>query len=162
MGVFMAKNYDKSYNRKNNEQDRTIDNIILELNRLDSLSELKPKKYADEDGYADKIAKNFSKGRDDSQKLNSNQLRKFFGAIRDIESKDGDWEEIEPQFYLLKPKLAVSVGRKLIPKDFHKLMMACMKKVDVGDDVGEKMKNFKTLVYFLEAIVAYSKYHDQR
>jgi CRISPR-associated protein Csm2 len=148
-------------NGKNSSSDNTIDNIILEIDRLESLKDLKPKKYADENGYADKVAKHFSKGRDDTKKLNSNQLRKFFGAIRDIESQEGNWEEIEPKFYLLKPKLAVSVGRKLIPKDFHKLMMVCMKKIDLGNDK-DKNENFKTLVNFLEAIVAYSKYHNPK
>ncbi|MCL2115328.1 MAG: type III-A CRISPR-associated protein Csm2 [Methanobrevibacter sp.] len=151
-----------AFNRKDDSnKDRTVDNIIMEINRLNELKELKPKIYADEEGYAGKIAKKFSKGRDDSQKLNSNQLRKFFGAIRDIESKEGNWEEIEPQFYLLKPKLAVSVGRKLIPKDFYELMKACMSKVDVGEDE-DKLKNFDTLVKFLEAIVAYSKYYNPK
>lgn len=147
--------------RQDSNKDTTIDNIILEIDRLDSLKDLKPKKYADEGGYADKIAKYFSRGRDDSQKLNTNQLRKFFGAIRDIESKEGVWEDIEPQFYLLKPKLAVSVGRKLIPKDFHKLMMKCMEKVDVGTNE-INYECFKTLVNFLEAIVAYTKYHNPK
>ncbi|MDR2967901.1 MAG: type III-A CRISPR-associated protein Csm2 [Methanobacteriaceae archaeon] len=147
--------------RNDSNRDRTMDNIIMEIDRLNSLSELKPKKYADEKGYADRIAKHFSKGRDDSEKLNSNQLRKFFGAIRDIESKDEDWEEIEPQFYLLKPKLAVSVGRKLIPRDFHRLMMVCMSKIDIGNNE-HNFKNFKVFVNFLEAIVAYSKYHNPK
>ena len=150
--------------RNDSEQDRTIDNIIMEIDRLDSLQDLKPKKYADEGGYADRIAKYFkdSRGFGDDKKLNTNQLRKFFGAIRDMESKEGDWEDIEPQFYLLKPKLAVSVGRKLIPKDFHRLMMSCMKQVDVGDEDKEKMKSFETLVNFLEAIVAYTKYYNPK
>lgn len=134
----MSNSY--SQNQRGN-QDNIVNNLILEIDRLDSLSELKPKKYADEKGYADKIAKNFSSGRDDSQKLNTNQLRKFFGAIRDIESKEGSWKDIEAQFYLLKPKLAVSAGRKLIPKDFHKLMMTCMKK----SILETKKKNMKIL-----------------
>jgi len=150
--------------RRDSEQDRTIDNIIMEIDRLDSLQYLKPKKYADEGGYADRIAKYFKdiRGFGDDKKLNTNQLRKFFGAIRDMESKEGSWEDIEPQFYLLKPKLAVSVGRKLIPRDFHRLMMVCMKQVDVGEEDTEKMKNFETLVNFLEAIVAYTKYYNPK
>lgn len=146
-----------SYGR--NENNTTINNIILEINRLNELSEMKPKKYANEGGYADKIAKEFSSGRGDSQTLNTNQLRKFFGAIRDIESKEGEWEEKESTFYLLKPKLAVAVGRKNIPRKFYELMMACMNKVDVGDNE-KNNENFKTLVEFLESIVAYRKFYD--
>lgn len=146
------------YNKRDRGEN-PINGIISKIDKLNSLKELKPKDYADEGGYADKIAKNFSKGYNDSQKLNTNQLRKFFGAIRDIESKEGKWENIEAEFYLLKPKIAVSVGRKLIPKDFYRLMMSCMRKVDVGDNE-ENIENFKTLVNFLEAIVAYRKYYD--
>jgi len=144
-----------------NSSSSAVKDVISKIKELNSLNELEPKKYADEGGYADKIANQFSGRGGDDRVLNSNQLRKFFGAIRDIESKEEDWDEIEPQFYLLKPKLAVSVGRKLIPRDFYDLMMACMSKVDVGDNEN-KIKNFKTLVSFLEAIVAYRKFHDLR
>jgi len=147
------------YNRRDSNKDNTINNIILEINRLDSLKDLTPKKYADEGGYADKIAKHFSGRGLDNKVLNTNQLRKFFGAIRDIESKGKNWKEIEPGEYLLKPKLAVSAGRKLIPKDFHKLIMKSMEKVDSGDEEN-KYQSFKTLVNFLESIVAYRKYYD--
>jgi CRISPR type III-A/MTUBE-associated protein Csm2 len=70
------------------------------------------------------------------------------------------WEEIEPEFYLLKPRLAVSAGRKNIPKAFYNLIMATMNKVDIGDDE-EKIKSFKTFVAFFESIVAYHKYHEE-
>ena len=146
---------------RDSNRNTTIRDIISKIEKKESLNELKPKIYADVDGYADKVAEHFSGRGGDDRVLNSNQLRKFFGAIRDIESKEGDWEEIEPQFYLLKPKLAVSVGRKLIPKDFYNLMIVCMSKIDVGNDEN-KIKNFKTLVNFLEAIVAYRKYYDLR
>jgi CRISPR-associated protein Csm2 len=153
-----------SYKNQHNDRKQdsnSISNVISEIDKLEKLKDMEPKDYADEEGYANQIAEHFSKGRGDSKKLNTNQLRKFFGAIRDIESKGRTWGKIEAQFYLLKPKLAVSVGRELIPKDFHKLMMKSMSKVDVGKDE-EKIKSFDVLVNFLEAIVAYSKYHDSR
>ncbi|MDR3063035.1 MAG: type III-A CRISPR-associated protein Csm2 [Methanobrevibacter sp.] len=148
------------YGRRNDRQESSeVSKIISKIRNLRYLSEMKPKDYADEGGYADLIAKEFSGRGGDNKVLNTNQLRKFFGAIRDIESKEGDWEDIESQFYLLKPKLAVSAGRKLIPKKFHELMMTSMNKVDIGDSE-VNLENFKTLVNFLEAIVAYRKYYD--
>jgi CRISPR-associated protein Csm2 len=154
----MSNGYGRDRKR---DQDNVITNIISEIGRLNSLNDLKPKKYADEKGYADKIAEYFSGRGNDSKVLNTNQLRKFFGAIRDIESTGKNWEDIEAEFYLLKPKLAVSVGRELIPSSFYKLMMKCMKKIDVGSEE-EKMDNFEVFVNFLEAIVAYRKYHDKK
>lgn len=138
-------------NNKNSDKNKTVNDIIDKIEKIDRFSSLTPKVYADEDGYADKIAKNM--------KINKNQLRKFFGAVRDIEKKD-KWEAIEPELYLLKPMFAVAVGRNNIPKEFFKLMSTCINKVDVGTDE-EKLENFKTYVKFFEAIVAYNKYYEK-
>lgn len=129
-----------------------INEIISKINSLEKLGDMSVKDFADVDGYADIVAKN-------SRQLKTNQLRKFFGAVRLMEQKE-TWEEIEPEFYLLKPRLAVSAGRRNIPKPFYKLVMATMSKVDIGNEE-EKMKNFKTFVEFFESIVAYHKYHEE-
>ena len=129
-----------------------INEIISKINSLEKLGDMSVKDFADVDGYADIVAKN-------SKELETNQLRKFFGAVRLMEQKE-TWEEIEPEFYLLKPRLAVSAGRRNIPKPFYKLVMATMSKVDIGNEE-EKMKNFKTFVEFFESIVAYHKYHEE-
>lgn len=136
--------------RNNNEVE--INNIISKISGLEKLCDMSVKDFADVDGYADIVAKN-------SKQLKTNQLRKFFGAVRLMEQKE-TWEEIEPEFYLLKPRLAVSAGRKNIPKAFYNLIMATMNKVDIGDDE-EKMESFKTFVAFFESIVAYHKYHEE-
>ena len=147
-----------SYNRNNrrdynnNNSNNEINEVINKIKKLDKLSDMTAKEYADEGGYADKVAEN-------SKSLKTNQLRKFFGAVRLMEQKE-DWDEIEPDFFLLKPKLAVAVGRGNIPKPFYKLMMETMKKVDVGSEV-EKYENFETFVKFFESIVAYHKFHFQ-
>lgn len=151
-----AKKYQK--NKNNRYHDNKSDNdefksIINYIKNLKKLSDLTPKEYADIDGFADIIAGELSK------KLNTNQLRKFFGAVRNIEKKK-KWEEIEPELYLLKPKLAVSVGRKLIPRGFYEFMKVTMSKIDVGENDEEKLENFDTFVKFLEAIVAYHKYYS--
>lgn len=149
--------YSKSNSKKGNKNFKKGDKVLEIISKIESvskLSEIKPKDYADVGGYADVIAKNFSKT------LNTNQLRKFFGAVRDIE-RNNTWDKIEPELYLLKPKFAVSVGRKLIPKDFFKVMEVCMNKIDVGKTANEKEENFDTFVKFFEAIVAYHKYYSK-
>jgi len=144
-------------NRSDNKNKSELKNVMNEVAKLDGLKDLKPKKYADKDGYADKIGGLYSGKNPD---LNTNQLRKFFGAIKNIQRKES-WDEIEHDFYLLKPKFAYSAGRKLIPKDFFDLMMVCMEKVDVGDKE-EKLENFNTLVDFFESIVAYHKFYEKK
>lgn len=156
----MRNNYSQKYQKnnqsknKNKKQDNNseIDKIIKKIENVSSFSEIKPEDYADMDGYAAIIAKEL-------KKLNTNQLRKFFGVVRDIEKKK-KWSDIEPELYLLKPKFAVSVGRKLIPEDFFKVMNACLNKIDVGETDAEKKENFNTFVKFFEAIVAYHKYYN--
>lgn len=130
----------------------TIKDVIAKINGYEKLADMPTKAFADEGGYADIVAK-------DSRRLNTNQLRKFFGAVRLMEQKE-TWEEIEPEFYLLKPRLAVSAGRRNIPRDFYNLMMATMRKVDVGSDE-DKLKGFKKFVEFFEAIVAYHKFYEE-
>lgn len=142
-------------NRSNNgnEDNSEIKEIIRKINKLEKLSDMDESAYADENGYADKVAK-ASKG------LNSNQIRKFFSVVREIDMKHkkDNWDKIKPEFYLLKPKFAYASGRGNIPKPFYNLMMKTMSKVDKGND-DEKLENFKTFVNFFEAIVAYHKFH---
>lgn len=103
----MRNNYSQKYQKnnqsknKNKKQDNNseIDKIIKKIENVSSFSEIKPEDYADMDGYAAIIAKEL-------KKLNTNQLRKFFGVVRDIEKKK-KWSDIEPELYLLKPKFAV-------------------------------------------------------
>jgi CRISPR-associated protein Csm2 len=89
--------------------------------------------------------------------LKTTQLRKFFGALKKMEQKD-TWAEIETDFYLLKPRMAVASGRGNVPKPFLNVVMAAMSKVDNVESDDEKMVNFDKFVKFFEAIVAYHKY----
>lgn len=153
---YQKNNQSRNKNKKQ-ENNSEIDKIIKKIENVASFSKIKPKVYAGENGYAAIIAKEL-------KKLNSNQLRKFFGAVRNIEKKNEEWSDIEPELYLLKPKLAISLGRNLIPEDFFKVMNACLNKIDVGetddDDDDEKKENFNNFVKFFEAIVAYHKYYE--
>ncbi|MCG2828253.1 type III-A CRISPR-associated protein Csm2 [Methanothermobacter sp. K4] len=129
----------------------SIEDVKRDINTLEKLSDLEVKKYADTGGYADIIARA-------NKNLKTTQLRKFFGAIRNMEKNADSWKNIEADFYLLKPQLANARGRDLIPKGFYDIMMSIMDKVDRGDDK-EKIKNFKVFVSFLESIVAYHKFY---
>jgi len=129
----------------------SIEDVKRDINALKKLSDLEVKKYADTGGYADIIAQA-------NRNLKTTQLRKFFGAIRNMEKNADSWKNIEADFYLLKPQLANARGRDLIPRSFYDIMMKIMEKVDRGDDE-EKLENFRVFVSFLESIVAYHKFH---
>lgn len=131
-----------------------INDVIGKINACQTLNEIPTKDFLDaETGYAHIVAKN-------SKKLNTTQLRKFFAALKKLEQKD-TWDEIETEFYLLKPRMAVSVGRKNMPKPFYDVILAAMAKVDNVSDDELKMKNFDIFVKFFEAIVAYHKYEEE-
>jgi len=139
--------------RRDQDDPDKINDVIGKISEIDMLKNLSARDFADEGGYADIVAKN-------SSSLNTTQLRKFFGAIRDLEKKK-DWKAIETEFYLLKPKIAYAVGRDLIKKPFYNFMMVCMGKVDSGTEE-EKVENFKAMVNFLEAVVAYHKFYNPK
>lgn len=131
-----------------------INDVKNKIDACTTLSEIPAKDFLDaETGYAHIVAKN-------SKKLNTTQLRKFFAALKKMEQKT-EWEEIETEFYLLKPRMAVSVGRKNLPKQFYDVILAAMAKVDNVEDDETKMKNFDVFVKFFEAIVAYHKYEEE-
>ncbi len=133
-----------------------INEVKNKLNKCSTLSEIPVKDFLDEEkGFAHIVAKESIKGN-----LNTTQLRKFFAALKKMEQKD-NWEEVETEFYLLKPRMAVSVGRKNLPKVFYNVILAAMAKVDNVEDNEVKMKNFDIFVKFFEAIVAYHKYEER-
>ena len=137
--------------------DPEVSSILGEIRSLKTLKELDVKTFADENGYADKLAQKFGKD------LKTTQLRKFFGAVKEIEAglKEDDWSKVEANFYLLKPKLANAKGRGLIPEEFYEFMKTCMGKVDAGSE-NDKKENFQKLTKFLEAVVAYHKYYNPK
>lgn len=143
-----------------NPQNVEIKNILTEIGQLTKLKDLDIKSFSDEKGYADILAIKL-------REMKTAQLRKFFGEIKTIERKlvgGENWKNVETEFYQLKLRLVHaagrkdSSGRKLIPEEFYNVMKTILNKVNVGSD-DEKKENFKMLVRFLEAIVAYHKFH---
>jgi len=133
-----------------------INDVKNKINACQTLSEIPAKDFLDaETGFAHIVAKESVR-----QNLNTTQLRKFFAALKKMEQKT-TWEEIETEFYLLKPRMAVAVGRKNLPKQFYEVVLAAMSKVDNVEDNKTKMKNFDIFVKFFEAIVAYHKYEEE-
>lgn len=148
----MARNYGK--NKKYDNIPDEINEIIEDIKSCEMLKYLdKEKLFDDENGLAYKVADYYV------EDLNTNQLRKFFEAIRTIEKKK-KWEDMESDFYLLKPRMAISVGRRHIEKPFFDVINTAMNKVKVGTPE-EKVENFNVFVEFFEAIVAYHKYLEE-
>lgn len=135
-----------------------IGKILDEIGKLEMLKDLSIKLIADEDEYADKIAHTL-------RNMKTAQLRRFFGAIklieRTIEEENSEkaWDDVEAEFYLLKPKIAYAKGRKLIPEEFYQVLKVSLNKVNIGTNE-DKIENFKRFVKFLESIVAYHKFYD--
>jgi len=125
---------------------------------LGKMSDLKEEDFAPRGGIADVFAETAMMHGD-----KTTQIRRYFNAVKkmetDLKNKKG-WGAVKADFYMLTPKFAYARGRTLISDDYFRFMMACLKKVDVGDD-DEKEENFMKFVALFEAIVAYHKYHEE-
>ena len=139
--------------RKQIPFDKDIDKILKGIEELGMFKDLDIKLLANEGEYADTLAHKL-------RNMKPTQLRRFFGAVKEIESNlnGKSWEDVEADFYLLKPKLAYAKGRKLIPAEFHEVVKTSMNKVDVGENP-DKIANYQMFVRFLESIVAYHKFY---
>lgn len=134
------------------------ENIIGELKKQGTLSELLPlEQFAEPGKVADELAKDFK------DKLKPTQLRKVFHALKEMERdfkgrKDDEKlrSEDKIKIYPLAPELAYARGRDLIPQDFYELMRLCLSSEKL-DTIGD----FRRLVQFLTAILAYHKYHEK-
>lgn len=134
-----------------------IRDIIKKIDSLQNMGELDEKTIAEENGYAESVARDG----DIKKNLKTTQLRRIFDRVKTIERKmnEDGWGAVQPDFYMLRPELAYAKARKLIPEQFFRLMDACMKQVDKGDNE-QKRSNYARFVRFLEAIIAYHKYHE--
>ena len=126
--------------------------VTKKINKLNSLKEYDVDDFVRFDGDVDILTRELE---DDD--IKTTQLRKFFAAVKEInlETKTKTWNELKVKFFLLMPKLAYAKGRKLISKDFYKLLESAMNKVQSKED-------FNRFVEFLEAIVAFYKANKPR
>jgi CRISPR-associated protein Csm2 len=95
--------------------------------------------------YAEELAQSYLQGKE-AEKLSTSQIR---GILTEIQRM----KEFNPtKLQLLRPKLAYAAGRhKGKVKEFRDLLEALIKKAN--------QDNFDTFKNFVEAIVAYHKYH---
>ncbi|NPV86942.1 MAG: type III-A CRISPR-associated protein Csm2 [Anaerolineae bacterium] len=146
--------------RSQSQQPSAIDNVIAEIRKLGSMSALQPQTFAEEGGYADKVAQ------DSKDKLKPTQLRKVFTEVKQIRRKlerecrtEADWSQPFDRTDLLRlmPVLAYSQARGLLPKEVYELFKLIFSK--------EKLKtnrDFERTADFLEAVLAYHKYHNPK
>ena len=149
----MARNNRNNHKHKREQQiPDEINNIVNTFNSSKMLSKMDMKELVNINGIAYNVA-----GYAVDEGIKTNQLRNFFGFFKKMERRTS-WEKIEPEFHLLKPRMAVKVGRKDgITEGFFKVICSAMDKVDVGSEK-EKLDNFKRFIEFFESIVAYHKY----
>lgn len=148
----MARNNrNNSKYRREQEIPDEINEIVKDLNSCEMLNKIDIKELVNENGIAYKVA-----GYAVDTNLKANQLRNFFGFVKKMERRNS-WDKIESDFYLLKPRMAVKVGRNDVPEGFFKVITTAMDKVDVGSE-NDKLDNFKRFIEFFESIVAYHKY----
>jgi CRISPR type III-A-associated protein Csm2 len=101
-------------------------------------------------GLADEIAKELRNS------LKSNQLRKVFDKVKEIEIALNRGEDYKAKILELYPKLAYSTGRKLMPRKFFNLLTLLLEKAE------KDKQDAKVVVKLITAIVAYSKLYGDR
>jgi len=125
-----------------------------ELARLPSMSALEPKDYAEEDGLANAFVVALGAGQ---MQLKPTQLRKVFHQVKDLQRqfKTNSTTFDRSRVALIMPTLAYAAGRKLVPLEFYEVMKLCF-----GKGKCETLDDFTSAAAFLEAIMAYHKYHQ--
>lgn len=92
-------------------------------------------------------------------RLKTSQIRKFLDAVNEIRSKGVQKPDNDPFFrsqcMLLKPKLAYAAGRQGEVKPLMDVLTPCIDKVRSKTD-------FTRFYRFMEAIIAYHRYHGGR
>ncbi|MEM4368625.1 MAG: type III-A CRISPR-associated protein Csm2 [Candidatus Anstonellales archaeon] len=141
----------KEKDREKISLERKFKEIINFINNSDNtMSNLSPDDYAVENGAAYVVAKNVK------DKMKINQLRKFFTRIKSIDNeirmKKEDNNFDASKTVVLLPELAYAYGRGLITREFYDLMKICLSETKI-----KTVKDFKRLVDFLSAVLAYHK-----
>lgn len=112
--------------------------------------------------FAEAFGKHLASSNEKDKKriaMTTTQLRNFFGELRRIQAMG--FEGNETDFYMLKPKLAYTCARVLKDKrnnrigDFEKALRLLIEAVTNSKEA----KSFTNFTKFVEATVAFHKYH---
>lgn len=103
------------------------------------------------DEWAKEQAKQFPDGK---EKLSKSQIRRFFGAIKNLHfqlESNRPWEQILPLFKMFHSKVcyAEKAASKKIPREFAAFVKENIKRV--GDD-----KDFIAFVLYFEAVLGFA------
>lgn len=137
--------------RRESRIPKEINDIVNDINNCEMLSKMDVEQLVTIDGVAYEVA-----GYAVDNGMKNTQLRSFFEAIKKLQ-RNKKWEDIKPELILLKPRMAVRVGRGKVEEGFFKVISAAMDKIEVESEQ-DTMKNFNVFVEFFEAIIAYHKY----
>ena len=137
--------------RREEKIPKEINDIVDTINSCEMLSKMDIDELVAIDGVAYEIA-----GYAVDNGMKNTQLRSFFEVLKKLQ-RNKKWEDIKPEFILLKPRMAVRVGRGKVEEGFFKVIIAAMDKIEV-DDEKDTLKNYNAFVEFFEAIIAYHKY----
>jgi CRISPR-associated protein Csm2 len=92
-------------------------------------------------------------------RLKTSQIRKFLDAVNEIKSKSVQQKPDDAFFrsecMLLKPKLAYAAGRQDEVKPLMSVLGPCIDRV-------HKKEDFSNFYRFVEAIMAYHRFHGGR
>jgi CRISPR type III-A-associated protein Csm2 len=102
--------------------------------------------------YANELGEYFARGKGEKYPLTTSQIRNVLNEIQKMPEKQFD----ENRLQLLRPKLAYAAvrHRDKVMKDFQTLLDKVIQLTDKN--------NFKNFKHFVEAIVAYHRYHGDK
>lgn len=130
------------------ERPGIVDEIVKKVGGLDKLAELSADDLV---RFTDELGLELKENR-----VTTSQMRKIFSEIKhmDIETRSAAREGAfnTDKVKLLKPKIAYLAGRESKLKPFKRVMDALIDKVEDEGDFGR-------LADFMEAVMAYHKYH---
>jgi CRISPR-associated protein Csm2 len=118
---------------------------------MENLDVIKPEKIVQ---IANEKGKDFTK-------IKTNQIRNFFAAILSIKNKVAtmevfNFETIETDIYLLKPKIAYAAGRKNEVEPFKNFIDELVAALIKSTDKEKATQNFFNII---ESVVAYHKFY---
>jgi len=135
---------DKQQAERRDQKDKKTEEVKGYIKGLTNLKDYIAEKLVK---HAEELGKLLAAGRE--KEISKRQIRLIFSAIKKMELRGFD----RGRLLLLKPKLAYLYGKNRKLKQFKEIITICIDKVKDEDD-------FKKLVDFVEAILAYHKAYD--